>query len=65
MLKPSEVAARLGLREWTIRRWIAQGKVAHHKLGRSVRVSESEVCRLINESLVPRRNERNRSALHA
>jgi len=62
MLKPSEVAARLGLREWTIRRWIAQGKVAHHKLGRAVRVPESEVRRLLNETLIPCRDNKNRLA---
>ena len=43
----SEVAARLGLSPWTIRTWITQKRIGCVRLGRSIRISESEVERLI------------------
>ncbi|MHB1934022.1 MAG: helix-turn-helix domain-containing protein [Leptospirillum sp.] len=43
----NEVAARLGLSPWTIRSWITQKRLGYVRLGRSIRISESEVERLI------------------
>jgi excisionase family DNA binding protein len=43
----------LGLKEPTVRAWIYQGKIGHVKLGRSVRVTEAEVERLIRENTIP------------
>lgn len=57
MLTVADCAERLGLKEPTIRLWIAQRKIAHVKLGRSVRVPESEVDRLIRQNTVPARAE--------
>jgi excisionase family DNA binding protein len=58
MLTVSEVANRLGLKPATVRLWIAQRKVGHCKLGRSIRVPIEEVERLIRESLIPARERR-------
>jgi excisionase family DNA binding protein len=53
LLTVTEVSDRLNLRPSTIRAWISKSKLAHLKLGRSVRVPESEVTRVIKESMVP------------
>jgi excisionase family DNA binding protein len=51
VLTVSAVAKRLGLKEPTIRLWISQGRIAHLKLGRAIRVPAEEVERIIRESL--------------
>jgi excisionase family DNA binding protein len=51
MLTVSAVAQRLGLKEPTIRLWITQGRIAHVKLGRAVRIPEEEVTRLVRDNL--------------
>jgi excisionase family DNA binding protein len=56
LLTVTEVSERLNLRPSTIRVWISKSKLAHLKLGRSVRVPESEVARVIEESTVPARS---------
>jgi excisionase family DNA binding protein len=62
MLTVAQSAERLGLKEPTIRLWIAQRKLAHVKLGASrrsvVRIPESEIDRLIRENTVPAREAR-------
>jgi excisionase family DNA binding protein len=58
MLRVAEVAARLGVRESTIRLWLAQRKLAHVKLGRCVRVPESEIERVVRENLIPAKANR-------
>jgi excisionase family DNA binding protein len=55
MLTVRTTAERLGLKEPTIRLWISLGKIAYVKLGRSVRVSEEEISRLIRENTIPRK----------
>lgn len=57
LLTVTEVSERLNLRPSTIRMWISKSKLAHLKLGRSVRVPESEVTRVIEESTIPARAE--------
>lgn len=56
MLTVAEAARRLGMRECTVRSWIYQRKLAHVKLGRSVRVPEAEIERLIRQNLIPARS---------
>jgi excisionase family DNA binding protein len=56
MLTVIEVGQRLGLKPATIRMWIAKRKMAHVKLGRSVRIPETEIDRVIRENTVPARD---------
>jgi excisionase family DNA binding protein len=38
-----EAAGRLGIAESTLRRWVAQRQVPHHRLGRLVRFTEADI----------------------
>jgi excisionase family DNA binding protein len=58
MLTVAATAEKLGLKEPTVRKWIAERKMAHVKLGRSVRVPLSECERLIRNGTVPAREVR-------
>jgi excisionase family DNA binding protein len=60
LLTIEETARRLGLRPVTIRMWAAGRRIARVKLGRAVRIPESEVDRLIEHSLIPALPERER-----
>lgn len=53
MLTVAAAAVALGLKEPTIRLWIAQRKLAHVKLGRAVHVPETEISRLILANTIP------------
>lgn len=56
LLRISEAAERLGLRESTLRRWVLLRKITFTKPGgRAVRIPISEVERLILQSTVPAR----------
>ena len=46
-------AKALGLSAYTIRAWIRQRRIAHIRLGRSVRIPVSEVQRLLRIGLTP------------
>jgi excisionase family DNA binding protein len=59
MLTVREAAARLGLRECTVRAWISSRRMSFVRLGRAVRIPEAEVSRLIESNTVPRRERRN------
>jgi excisionase family DNA binding protein len=48
-----QVAEELGLATVTIRTWMAQRKLKYVKLGRSVRIPDSEVRRIIDTGTVP------------
>ena len=48
-----DAAAILGISPWTVRAWIVQGKINSAKLGTRRLVPESEVKRLLVESIVP------------
>ena len=45
-------AKRLGLKESTIRAWIARRRLAYTKLGRAIRIPSSEIERLISAGFV-------------
>jgi excisionase family DNA binding protein len=53
LLSVNEVAARIGWRPCTVRKKILRREIAYVKLGRSVRIPESEVQRLIMEGFRP------------
>ena len=53
LLTVREAAARTGHKEATWRAWILLRKVPYHKVGRSIRIAESDLTRLIEESRVP------------
>ena len=52
-----EAAEQLGLASVTIRVWLAQRKMGFVKLGRAVRIPQSEIDRLINHGMVPPTNK--------
>lgn len=58
LLTVREAAQRTGHKEATWRAWILRRKVAYHKFGRSIRIAESDLIRMIEESRIPARQER-------
>ncbi len=48
-----ETATALGLSRHTVRAWIAQRRLGHVRLGRSIRVPTSEVSRLLADNFRP------------
>ena len=61
LLRVDESADRLGMKVVTIRSWIAKRKIGFVRLGRSIRIPESEISRLISENTVPARAPRFRA----
>jgi excisionase family DNA binding protein len=53
LLNVSEFAAALGVTTACIRRWILERRVANVKLGRLVRIPETELERLIKSGFRP------------
>lgn len=49
----AEAADELGLSVYTIRSWIASRRMAHIRLGRTIRISSAELRRLVEASTVP------------
>ncbi len=62
LLRVDEYADRTGMKVVTIRSWIAKRRIAFVRLGRSIRIPESELSRLISENTVPACEQRNRRA---
>jgi excisionase family DNA binding protein len=58
LLTVKQAAVRTGHKEATWRSWILLRKVPYHKLGRSIRIAESDLVRMIEESRVPARGDR-------
>jgi excisionase family DNA binding protein len=58
LLTVREAAARTGHKEATWRAWILRPRVPNHKFGRSIRIVESDLIRMIEESRVPAREGR-------
>lgn len=48
-----EAARALGISVHTIRAWIAQRRIGYLKLGRSVRIPQEEIDRILRDSAVP------------
>jgi excisionase family DNA binding protein len=53
LLSIPQGAERLGMKEKTLRFWIWTKKIEHVKVGRSVRVKEDTINRLIEQGTVP------------
>ena len=51
LLSPKEFAHRLSISRWTVYAWIAEGRIRSVKLGRLVRIPESEVDRIVQEGV--------------
>jgi excisionase family DNA binding protein len=47
LLSVRDAADRLGVSTKTIRRWIASGELPHYRLGRSIRIAESDLIGFI------------------
>lgn len=61
LLRVDEYADRTGMKVVTIRSWIAKRRITFVRLGRSIRIPESELSRLISENTVPAREPRPRA----
>jgi excisionase family DNA binding protein len=57
MLTVSEAAKRMGVQESTVRAWVMRRRIPHLKIGRSVRIEEKEVDRLLAQCRVPAKKE--------
>lgn len=53
LLTVREAAQLLKVREATIREWVNKGRLPAHKLGKSWRISEDGVQKLLHEGATP------------
>ena len=51
MLSPKDFANRLSISRWTVYAWISEGRIKSGKIGRLVRIPESEVERIVEEGV--------------
>lgn len=58
LLTVAAVAEMLGLKESTIRAWVAQRRIAIVRLGRAIRIPVEETNRLIAQGTIPARQSR-------
>lgn len=59
MLTVAQASEQLGLKQSTLRLWIAQRKIGHVRLGsRAVRIPSAEINRLIERGYIPARDGR-------
>ena len=58
MLTTEEAAHELGVKESTVRAWIARRRLGFVKLGRCVRIPRSELERIVRQGTVPAREAR-------
>jgi excisionase family DNA binding protein len=54
MVTVRRAATQFGLKEKTIRRWLALRKIEYIKIGGAVRISQSEITRIIENGTVSR-----------
>jgi excisionase family DNA binding protein len=55
-----EAADALGVTEACVRRWILTRRISSYRVGRLVRITESEIARILGEGFVPARPLRGR-----
>lgn len=48
-LTPQQFADRFSISRWTVYAWLQEGRIRSVKLGRLVRIPESEVARMVHE----------------
>jgi len=53
LLTVQQAADALSLSVHTIRAWVGQRRLAHVRLGRAVRIPETEIVRLLDRGTVP------------
>ncbi len=59
LLRTTQFAERIGVKDSTVRAWLLLGKIAKVKIGkRAVRIPETEIQRIIEEGYTPARKER-------
>ena len=49
LLTPKQFAERLSISRWTVYNWISEGLIKSAKIGRLVRIPESEVRRIVQQ----------------
>lgn len=49
-VSPEHLAQRLSVSRWTVYRWVAEKKIKSIKIGRLVRISESEIQRFVGNA---------------
>jgi len=59
MLTVKEAALLLGIKECTIRLWLAQRKLAFVRCGRAIRIPKGEIQGFIERNTIPSRMPRN------
>jgi excisionase family DNA binding protein len=60
LLTIEQAADLLGLRPVTVRMWAAARKITRCKIGRAVRIPESEIERIITSTKIPALPDRSR-----
>jgi excisionase family DNA binding protein len=60
LLTLEQAAERLGLKPVTLRMWASARKIARVKIGRAVRIPESEIVKIIERGLIPALPDRTR-----
>ena len=53
LLSPHELAERLSVSRWTVYKMIGDGRIQSIKIGRLVRIPESEVLQIVEQGLRP------------
>ncbi|MDA2924121.1 helix-turn-helix domain-containing protein [Acidobacteria bacterium AH-259-L09] len=48
-LTPQQFAKRLSISRWTVYAWLSEGRIESVKIGRLVRIPETELQRIISE----------------
>ncbi len=51
LLSPTRFGDRLSLSKWTIYQWVAAGRIQSVKIGRLIRIPETELDRIIDEGM--------------
>jgi excisionase family DNA binding protein len=49
LISVAEAAQHLGVSSKTVRRWIEQGELPHHRLGRQIRIAESDLIVFLHQ----------------
>ena len=55
LLSVPQFSEKLGITVACTRRWLLEGKIAHFKVGRLVKIDQSEAERILSEGFRPRR----------
>lgn len=57
MLTVKQAADMLGLTESAVRRWVLMRRISSYRVGRSVRIAESEIARILRQGFIPAREK--------